>query len=325
VANLADSEAFKTWLASPRSFRSGIAVDLELKAVSPITGISPSLYVPGVYGPQQPALRLPELIPSIQVLLGGAVEWTKETGFTPGADLVPEAQTKPATALTFANQNTPFQTVATIAKCSLQALSDIPALAAWVNRRLMYAVTLRQEQYLLNDPTAGLLVNSTPLDPSYDFGTGTGLDVIGGAISQLESLGYSPDCVCLNGADAVKMRLTKSTTNEYIWSDPDSPLAASVLWGVPAIMSPSMPAGKFLVADFANSCLLFDRWQLRVDISYENEDDFVKNLACFRGELRCALAVPAPSGVISGTLPAGLATAAASHAVPTGHGAPTKR
>jgi HK97 family phage major capsid protein len=325
VSNLSDNEAFRSWLAAPRSYRSGIAFDLELKAAAPISGISPTVYMPQVYGPPQPALRLPDLIPSIQVTMGGAVEWTKETGFTPGADLVPETTLKPTTALTFANQNTPFVTIATISKASLQSLSDIPALTAWVNNRLNYAVTLKEEGYLLNDPTAGLLANATPLDPVYDPGaTGTTtLDYVGAAISQLEALGYKPDGVVLSGADAAKARLLKTTLGSYLWSSPDSLLSTSGMWGVPAIISPSMPAGKFLAADFANSCLLFDRWQLRIDISYENEDDFVKNLACFRAELRVALAIPAPSGLVTGTLPAGLA-ATASHSLPSGHTA-TKR
>jgi hypothetical protein len=44
----------------------------------------------------------------------------------------------------------------------------------------------------------------------------------------------------------------------------------------------------------------------------QNEDDFVKNLVCLRGELRSGLAVPVPAGLLKGTLPAGsLAQAAA--------------
>jgi len=48
---------------------------------------------------------------------------------------------------------------------------------------------------------------------------------------------------------------------------------------------------------------LFDRTVLMLEVSYENEDDFINNLACFRAELRFALGVPVPGGVLKGTLP----------------------
>ena len=85
------------------------------------------------------------------------------------------------------------------------------------------------------------------------------------------------------------------------------------MWGVSLIVSPSLAPGTFVVGAFSEACILFQRQQLTVDISYENEDDFVKNLATLRGEMRAALAVALPAGVITGTLPAaGAATAAKS-------------
>jgi hypothetical protein len=71
-----------------------------------------------------------------------------------------------------------------------------------------------------------------------------------------------------------------------------------------------MPAGKFLVGSFAAGAVLFDRETLNVQVSFENENDFVTNLCTLRGELRSALAVPVPSAFLQGVLPAGsLATA----------------
>jgi hypothetical protein len=47
------------------------------------------------------------------------------------------------------------------------------------------------------------------------------------------------------------------------------------------------------------------------EITFQNEDDVIRNLVCLRGELRTGLAVPVPAGVLKGTLPA---TATAQHA-----------
>jgi hypothetical protein len=41
---------------------------------------------------------------------------------------------------------------------------------------------------------------------------------------------------------------------------------------------------------------------LTIEISFENEDGFVRNLACFRAELRFALGTPLPSGFLKGSL-----------------------
>jgi hypothetical protein len=44
-------------------------------------------------------------------------------------------------------------------------------------------------------------------------------------------------------------------------------------------------------------------------MAFQNEDGFIRNLICLRGELRSGLAVPVPQGILKGTLPA-MATAA---------------
>jgi hypothetical protein len=72
-------------------------------------------------------------------------------------------------------------------------------------------------------------------------------------------------------------------------------------WSVPLIISPSMPVGEFLVGAFAQCCVLFVRQLLVVEIAFENEDDFVRNMACLRAEERVALAVPVPAGLVKGT------------------------
>jgi hypothetical protein len=305
IEALTSHAGFSTWLQQPQSSRSSFVfeVPFRLEKKATILNIGGTTYAQGVSGPQQPALRLAELIPHVEVNVGAAVQWTKETGFVPSADIVAEGAVKPASSLTFANVVTNFVTVATVTKASLQSLSDVPVLMSWIDNRLSYAVLLRQEQYLLNDATAGLLVNASALDPAYAPGAGaTSLDLIGAAISQLQAAGYSVDGVVLSGVDANKMRLLKNSYGEYLWSSPDSAIGTTAVWSVPVVISPSMAAGTFLVGAFGQSTILFDRATLRVDISYENEDDFIKNLCTIRAELRSALAIPVPAGLLKGTV-----------------------
>jgi len=85
--------------------------------------------------------------------------------------------------------------------------------------------------------------------------------------------------------------------------------SAASVWSTPLVISPSMPPGSFLVGAFGQSCVLFTRQLLIVEIAYENEDDFIRNLACFRAEERIALSIPVPAGLVKGTFtpPAALA------------------
>ena len=304
-AGLAQDTKFAAWLATSRTRKSSFACELpfEIKAVTPITGIGlPFPYAQLVGAPQLP-LRLAQVMFHVPVT-SGAVVFTEETTFTPGADIVPEAQLKPGTALAFANKTATVATIATIAKASVQSLSDTPQLAAWIDERLSYAVLLRQEQYILNDPTTGLLTLATAaVAPPAGA---TMLDEIALGIGQLSAIGYTPDAVVMNPSDVTSMRLVKSTTGEYLWADPDSPVGTSAVWNLPLILSPACPKGTFLVGAFMQSTLLFDRQILTVEISYENEDDFIHNLACFRAELRCAAAVPLPQGLVKGSFAAGV-------------------
>jgi hypothetical protein len=88
------------------------------------------------------------------------------------------------------------------------------------------------------------------------------------------------------------------------------------IWEIPTVISPSMPAGQFLIGAFVQSTILFSREVLTVEIAFQNEDDFVRDLVCLRGDLRSRLAVPVPAGILKGTLHAGsMAQTSAAHPV----------
>jgi hypothetical protein len=70
------------------------------------------------------------------------------------------------------------------------------------------------------------------------------------------------------------------------------------------VVSPSIAPGQVIVAASAQSTLLFFSEVLNIQIAFQNEDDFTRNLVCLLGELRSGLAVPVPAGILKGTLPA---------------------
>jgi hypothetical protein len=86
---------------------------------------------------------------------------------------------------------------------------------------------------------------------------------------------------------------------------------------MPVVISPSVAEGKFLLGSFSEGSALFDREAMNVQISFENGDDFVKNMCTLRGELRSALAAPVLGAFLQGTRPAGsLTQTAPAHTMP---------
>ena len=305
---------FTDWLKQPLTkqshFEAAARFTVATKAAVPVinTGLTGAYQLPNL-GPPQPALRLGQVIPRIPSDGGAAVGFTREKSVVFGADIGPEGTTKPATNLVFENIIVNFETLATISKASLQSISDTPALSAWIQSRLSYAVLLREEQYLLNAPVNGLVAQASPLDPAYaPTAPTTQLDAIGAAISQLEAQGYTVDCVVLNGVDAAKARLLKTTFGSFLWASPDSPIGTSQMWAVPVVLSPSLAVGTFLVCALAQSAILFERETLTLAVAFENEDDFTRNLCAFRCEERAALAVVLPAGLVKGVFDVGAGT-----------------
>jgi HK97 family phage major capsid protein len=319
-SGLAANSDFAAWISSSKQPLDKFSAQLpfELKAATPTTNVGLPSIVPGIVGAPQFPLRVQNLLFHVPISSGSAV-FVKEASYSPLADIqATEGARKSQSSMTFTNQTATVITLATFAKCSTQALSDTPGLQNWFDSRLSYAVFLRQEQYLLLDPVNGLLT----LAPAQGTitGTPTGLDMVAAAIGSLTALGFTPSGIILSPTDVTALRLLKNSLGDYLWSSPSGAVGTGSMWGLPVVESPVMPQGQFLVGDFSSAAVLFEREVLGIQISFENEDDFVNNLATTRGELRCVLAVPLPSGLLQGTLPAG-SLAQAQHA----QHAPVKR
>jgi HK97 family phage major capsid protein len=70
----------------------------------------------------------------------------------------------------------------------------------------------------------------------------------------------------------------------------------------PVVATNAMTAGDFLVGAFQDGATIFDRLDVEVLLSTENEDDFVRNLCTVRVESRLALAVFRPDVFIAGEI-----------------------
>jgi HK97 family phage major capsid protein len=237
-----------------------------------------------------------------------AIEFVQESGFQNMAAPVAEAALKPQSDLSYSLVTTTVKTIAHWFRASKQVLADIPALQSYINGRAIYGLKYVEEtQILAGDGTGQNLLGLIPQATAYDTTrtkTGdTGIDVLSHAITQVRVAEYRASGIVLNPNDWERLSLKKDTTGQYIWvSVTDGGIAR--MWRLPVVDTNAMPAGKFMVGAFDIAAQVFDREDAAVEVSTEDQDNFVKNMVTIRAEERLALAVYRPQSFVYGTFPA---------------------
>lgn len=186
-------------------------------------------------------------------------------------------------------------------------LDDAPALAAYVGRRGTYGLQFVEEQQtLFGDGTGqnlnGIIPQAAVFDPQFSDAADTAFDRVNQAISQAEDAEIPVNAVILNRRDWRRMLGVKDGDERYIAAQSPFGAQAQQVWNLPVVATNAMPAGEFVVGAFQDGATIFDRLDVEVLLSTENEDDFVRNLATVRVESRLALAVFRPEAFVAGDL-----------------------
>jgi HK97 family phage major capsid protein len=286
-------------LESPERRRFDIV--LERKALTvPATSETVPAVVPGAALP----LRLRSIIPA-GTTVGSSITFPRETSITnsPVGPVAPGAL-KPQMDLTYEVQQRPVITIAAFLKASRQAWDDFPMFEAWIDNRMYYALAAAEEKQLLNG--TGVLPQLEGLMTVAIAATtvpGTGgiavLDNVAAGLAALYGRGYSADGIVLSPADWGKVITAKPAGGPYYF-DP-SGTAQQTLWGIPLVISAAMAVGSYLVGQFNPYSQIFDRDDASIEVSDENQDDFVKNLVTVRAEERLAFAIYQPGAFSKGT------------------------
>ena len=318
-----ESEAFKA-LAAERAQRTGKINVGSFHKTALINAI-------GQNQPLVPADRQPFLDPitrrlTVRDLLAktrtssNSIEYAKETSFTNNA--APqysagayENVTKAESALAFELSSMPVSTVAHWIPVSNQMLADAPAIQGYVNQRLMYGLKLKEEAELLTGSgiqghLSGLVTNATTMGTTpVVTASDTYIDVLRRAITQVQTSELEPTGIVLNPQDWEVIELTKETgtgisSGMYVFANPTT-LAGPRLWGLPVVVTNSMTQGQFLVGNFLQAAMIFDRADATVEISREHSDYFVRNMSAILAEERLALVVFRAVALIYGGFPFG--------------------
>lgn len=259
--------------------------------------------VPGVLALPQRRMTVRDLISPGQ-MDGNALEYVKETGWTNNAATVAETAAKPQSTIKFDLVTTTAKVIAHYVKASRQILSDASQLASLIDQRLRYGLAYKEEQQLLNgDGTGqnllGIIPQATAYSDPISMSSPTQIDMIRLALLQAELAEYPSTGVVMNPIDWTRIELQKDADGRYIIGNPQGTMGAT-LWNRPVVTTQAMTVDKFLAGAFRLGAQVFDRWQARVEVATENEDDFIKNMVTILAEERLALAVYRPEAFIYG-------------------------
>ncbi|MCZ4344493.1 phage major capsid protein [Devosia neptuniae] len=251
----------------------------------------------------QRRLTVRSLLPQIQITTG-AVEVPVQKDRNNNAAMVAEGTAKPQSDIQLELKTFNARTIAHWMKASRQVLDDVPQLRGIVDNELLQGLGLKEEGQLLNgDGTGQNLFGMVPQATAYSapiaIASATSIDTIGLALLQNALAEYPADGIIMNPADWLYIRLLKDAGGNYIFGEPGQTVEPR-LFGVPVIATPAMAVDKFLVGQFQTAATIYDRWDARVEIATENEDDFIKNMLTILAEQRLAFAVKRPLALTYG-------------------------
>jgi HK97 family phage major capsid protein len=310
---LVKSESFQAMISGRSKF-----ARIEIKtAIVNATGQNQPLVsdmrMPGIVANPDRILTIRDMLP-VGRTNSNLIQFTRENVFTNNAgpqyaSPARENVAKPESGITFTLENAPVVTLAHFIPVSRQVLDDAPQLQSYVNGRLTYGLKLEEEDQLLNGTglsgnIGGILKSGNYVAYNRNVSGDTALDTLRRSITQAALAEYPVDAFILNPVDWERIEIAKATTGEYLFSGDMGPVNSlgPRLWGRRVVVTNSMTSGKFLAGAFMMGASIWDRMDAAVQISYEDGDNFKKNMATLLAEERLALTVFRPASFIYGNL-----------------------
>jgi HK97 family phage major capsid protein len=235
------------------------------------------------------------------------VEYAIQTTRTNNAAVVAEGALKPTSTYAWDLRSFPVRTIAHLVKASRQILDDAPALQSIIDAEMRYGLAYAEENEILNgDGTGqhltGLIPSATAYSATFSVTGETAIDRLRQAILQGLLALHPVSGIVLHPTDWAKVEMIKDAQGRYLVGDPQG-VAQPMLWNLPVVASQAMTAGTFIVGAFRTASQVFDRMNVEVLVSTENNDDFEKNLLTIRAEERLTFVCKFPLAFVTGNLP----------------------
>ena len=304
-----EDEGFKAFAGQTRPRGRFIA---EVKDITSLTTDAAGS-VGSLVQPQRVAgTALPQRRMTIRALLAqgntnsNSIEYDKEKAFTNAAAPVAEGAAKPQSELQFEDATAPVRTIAHWMRASVQILADAPALRSMIDQRLRYGLAFAEEQQLLNGSGTGqnlegLVTAATAYAAPGSLTAATPVDVVRLMILQVALAEYPANGIVMNPIDMAAIEMSKDTAGGYLIGDPQGTIQKR-LWGLPVVETQAIGVDKALVGAFDLAAQIFDRQDATVEVSTEDQDNFIKNKVTIRAEERLALAIYREAALVYGDL-----------------------
>lgn len=304
-----ESEGFKSFAGQTRPRGRYIA---EVKDITSLTTDAAGSVGTLVQPQRVQGTMLPQRRMTIRALLAqgntnsNSIEYDKEKLFTNSAAPVAEGATKPQSELQFEEATAPVRTIAHWMRASVQILADAPGLRSMIDNRLRYGLAYVEENQLLNGSGSGqnlegLVTAATAYAAPGGLTAGQMIDTIRFGMLQVALAEYPPNGIVLNPIDWAFIETMKDGEGRYLIGNPQGNIGAQ-LWGLPVVPTQAMGVDKFLVGAFDLAAQIFDRQDATVEVSTEDQDNFVKNKVTIRAEERLALAIYREEALVYGDL-----------------------
>lgn len=302
-----------------RSQSKQVNIPISRKALTNSGATGTALNFPGQQLLASPLSPLVRRLTVRDLLMPGRISgpvafYQRESGYTNAAAMVSEGSLKPTSEITFELITEAVKTIAHLMDISLQMLADIPYLQSYIENRMTYGLKLLEEGQLLTGSGTGQnLEGIYTAATAYSAPAGaiiagtaaeTDLDKLRLALLQVELADAFSTGMVLHPTDWANIELLKDGEGRYLFTNPQNTTTGRI-WGRDVVSTKAMTQTKFLVGDFAMHAQILDREDANIAISFENKDNFARNMATIRVEERLALAIYRPEAFVKGTLESG--------------------
>lgn len=252
----------------------------------------------------------------------------RETGFVNNAATVPERRAAdgvsaptgadtdvfgraPKSKITLANITYPLATISHVFYAHNTTLDDEPRLRSLINRRGIEGVRLTEDdQVLFGDGvgsnirgilnTTGVQTYNQPLDGGSPTEKKT--VTLRRAITRVQLAEMAATGLVVNPLDWEDMELETDENGRLTLVTSVATGAEERVWRLPVSMTTAMPQGRYMLGAFGMGAQLFDRRQVQVDVSTENQDLFERDAVTFKAHERIGLTVDRPEAFVQGSL-----------------------
>jgi HK97 family phage major capsid protein len=289
----------------------------DMTVANNFTGeVIPAQYVSGIkYDPTRP-VHVRQLLPT-GTTSSEVVRYVRESAYDNGAATRAQGSTLGESDFDLTAYDANVRKIGTYFRISEEMLADTPQLTSYLAARAPEKLlTVEDTQLLSGNGTApnlsGIITDATDFVGGSFVGNVTApnqFDVLVVAINQLALVNYTPDYIMLNPTDFHKILLLKATTNEYLKDQVYMGLQPNFM-GVPVVVNTAIPAGDYLVGNFAMGTQLWVRENISLEFFREDGTNVRDGFVTVRLVERIALTNYAPLAFVTGNFAANIITLA---------------